>query len=145
MSSILEAEQRRARWRRHLAVEGVDDIRCQDFARGGLASRLDSMLARMFLLPEDPDTECWDFDSAFWVELEKHKIVDLDNGMIHLGDELIPTAHAAAIVYRYGKNAAMDCDTRRFIAMAWSSLVSGNDAINRPMAVIQKGPPTWTS
>ncbi len=105
MSSILEAEQRRARWRRHLAVEGVDDIRSQDFARGGLASRLDFMLARMFLLPEDPDTECWDFDSAFWAELEKHKIVDLDNGMIHLGDELIPTAHAAAIVYRYGKNA----------------------------------------
>lgn len=106
MSSILEAEQRRARWRRHLAVEGVDDIRSQDFARGGLASRLDSMLARMFLLPEDPGTECWDFDSAFWAKLEKHKIVDLGNGKIHLGNELIPTTHAAAIVNKYGNDAA---------------------------------------
>ena len=106
MSSILETEQRRSRWRRHLAVEGVDDICRPDFARGGLASRLDSVLARMFLLPEDPDTECWDFDSAFWAELEEHKIVDLDNGMIHLGDESIPTTRAAAIVYRYDKDAA---------------------------------------
>ena len=64
------------------------------------------MLARMFLLPEDPDTECWEFDEAFWAQLEEHKSVDLDNGTIHLGHDLIPTAHAAVLTYRHGYDAA---------------------------------------
>ena len=102
MSSISETEQRRSRWKRHLAVEGVDDISRPDFARGGLGSRLDSMLARMFLLPEDPDTDSWEFDEAFWAQLAEHKSVDLDDGTIHLGHEIIPTAHAAALTYRHG-------------------------------------------
>ena len=106
MSSISETEQRRARWRRHLAVEGLDDISHQDFASGGLGSRLDRMLARLFLLPEDPDTECWELDEAFWAQLEQYKSVDLGNGAIHLGHEVIPTAHAAALTYRHADDAA---------------------------------------
>ena len=106
MSSISETEQRRSRWKRYLAVEGVDDISRADFARGGLGSRLDSMLARMFLLPEDPDTDSWEFDEAFWAQFEEHKNVDLDNGKINLGNEIIPTAHAAALTQRHGHDAA---------------------------------------
>lgn len=106
MSSISETEQRRSRWKRHLAVEGVDDISRPDCARGGLGSRLDSMLARIFLLPEDPDTDSWEFDEAFWAQLEEHKNVDLDNGKINLGHEIIPTAHAAALTQRHGNDEA---------------------------------------
>lgn len=102
MSSISETELRRSRWKRYLAVEGVDAINRQDFARGGLGSRLDSMLARMFLLPEDPDTECWEFEEAFWAQLEEHKSVDLGDGKINLGHDLIPTAHAATLTRRHG-------------------------------------------
>ncbi len=102
VSSISETEQRRLRWKRHLAAEGVDDISRPDFARGGLGSRLDSMLARMFLLPEDPDAECWEFDEAFWAQLEEHKSVDLGDRKINLGNDLIPTAHAATLTYRQG-------------------------------------------
>ena len=106
MSSTSETEQRRARWRRHLAVEGLDDVSHQDFASGGLGSRLDRMLARLLLLPEDPDTECWEFDEAFWAQLEQYKSLDLGNGAIHLGHQIIPTTHAAALTYRHGNDAA---------------------------------------
>ena len=105
MSSISETELRRSRWRRHLAVEGLDDISRPDFANGGLGSRLDRMLARMLLLPEDPDAACWEFDDTFWALLEEHKSVDLGNGAIHLGHEAIPTAHAAALAHRHGHDA----------------------------------------
>ncbi len=106
MSSISKAERRRSRWKRHLAVEGVDDISHPRFARGGLGSRLDSMLARMFLIPEDPDAACWEFDDTSWAQIEEHKSVDLGNGAIHLGHEAIPTAHAAALVHRHGYDTA---------------------------------------
>ena len=106
MSSISTTELRRARWRRHLSVEGLGDVSGRDLASGGLGSRLDQALARLFLTPGDPDAECWEFDDEFWAQLEELKTVDLGNGAVHLGHEIIPTAYAAALAHRHGDGSA---------------------------------------
>ena len=98
MSTILETELRRARWRRSLETEAIDRIDREDFGQGGLGSRVEDRYARLLLLPSDPDTECVEFDDKLWEWLQTHKSMALGDGEIQLGDRTAPTAHAAALI-----------------------------------------------
>ena len=99
MNTITDIELRRARWRRHLAVQRLDSIDRKDFAVGGLGSRIKDPTARLLLLPPDPDREMFTFDAEFWGRLDELKTVKLDEfGDVSFGEDRIPTAHAAALV-----------------------------------------------
>jgi len=56
------------------------------------------------LLPSDPDHEVITIDSEFWDRLDELKTVALgESGRVRLGEQQIPTAHAAALVNFYGR------------------------------------------
>lgn len=102
MSLVSDTELTRARWRRHLDALALDDETRSDFASAGLAGRVNRLVARLILLPSDPDCDRWEFDDAFWKHLEGHKSVSVGDGEIRLGDEVVATAHAGAIIRTHG-------------------------------------------
>lgn len=102
MSLVSDTELMRARWRRHLDVLALDKGTRSDFASAGLAGRVDRLVSRLILLPSDPDCERWEFDDAFWKQLEGHRSVNVGEGEIRLGDEVVATAHAGAIIRTHG-------------------------------------------
>jgi len=56
------------------------------------------------LLPPDPDHEVVTIDSEFWDRLDELKSVTLgESGSVRLGEQPIPTAHAAALVNFHGR------------------------------------------
>ena len=98
MNTLFDAELIRTRWRRHLAVQALDDCDCPGFSLGGLGARVQEPTARLFLLPADPDIERFDLDEQFWERLNGIKNIAVGDGQICLGEKPIPTAHAAALV-----------------------------------------------
>ena len=102
MSLVSDTELIRARWRRHLDALALDEETRSDFASAGLAGRVNRLVARLILLPSDPDCDRWEFDDAFWKGIEDHKSVIVGEGELRLGDEVVTTAHAAAIVRTHG-------------------------------------------
>lgn len=97
MSAILETELRRERWRRHLAAEALDCADRDDFSLGVLGSRVEEPTIRLLLLPSDPDVDAVDFDDQFWDWLQEHKYLQIGEGQVHLGDRIVPGAHAAGL------------------------------------------------
>lgn len=102
MTSLADTELLRARWRRALDVDALDDARRSDFALGGLATRLRESSVRVMLLPSDPDADVVQIDDSFLAWLETQKTVAVDGQIIRVGDQMHPTAHAAALVRGFG-------------------------------------------
>lgn len=102
MTSLDDTELLRARWRRTLELNALDDARRSDFALGGLATRLREPTVRVLLLPPDPDADALQIDDALWAWLETQKTVAVEGRTIRFGDQNYPTAHAATLVSGYG-------------------------------------------
>lgn len=102
MSSILETELRRGRWRRHLAVEALDRSDQEDFSLGGLGSNVEFPTTRLLLLPPDPDSDTVEFDDQFWDWLQEHRDIQIGDGQVNLGHQIIPGPHTAALAVESG-------------------------------------------
>ncbi len=102
MSSMLEAELRRERWRRHLAVEELDRSDQEEFSLGGLGSYVEFPTTRLLLLPPDPDTDTVEFDDQFWEWLQEQKNMQIGDGQVHLGHQIVPGPHTAALAVESG-------------------------------------------
>lgn len=102
MTSLADTELLRARWRRALKRHAIDTVNRDDFAVGGLATRLQAPSVQLLVLPADPEAEVLHLDDALWTWLEAHKSADVDGWTIRFGDRRCPTAHAAALVDWYG-------------------------------------------
>lgn len=102
MSDLVEAELRRARWRRALQREGLDAVARDDFAIRGLACRLRAPSVRLLLLPGDPEREPISIDDELWAWLKNFSVVNIDGRSLRLGAQETPTAHAAALADSYG-------------------------------------------
>ncbi len=103
MSPIFETELLRARWRRRLASEALDHSDRDDFSLGGLGSRVETPTVRLLLLPPDPDADTVEFDDQFWEWLDQHRYIHIGDGQIHLGHQIVPGAHAAALAVESGE------------------------------------------
>lgn len=101
MTNLADTELLRARWRRALGRHALDEVGRDDFATGGLAKRLRSSTVQILLLPKDPDAEPLQLDSELWAWLETVRAVDLDGGVVRLGEHRQATAHAAVLVGSY--------------------------------------------
>ncbi len=101
MESLTETELVRARWRRHLRVEALDTTDRADFARRGLANRVQELAFRLLILPYDPDVERFESEDAA-THLMDHQNMEIGNGTIHFGTKVVPTAHATALVSQSG-------------------------------------------
>lgn len=102
MTDLVDVELRRARWRRALRREALDTTSREDFALEGLASRLRSPSARIFVLPSDPESESIRLDDDLWVWIKNFQVVNVEGRNLRLGTQEIPTAHATALVDSYG-------------------------------------------
>lgn len=102
MTSLADTELLRARWRRTLDLNALDDARRSDFAFAGLATRLREPTVQVLLLPPDPDADALQIDDPLWAWLEAQKVVAVEGRMVRFGDQMYPTAHAAALVSGYG-------------------------------------------
>jgi hypothetical protein len=98
----VEIELIRARWRRALERHALDDPRRDDFATGGLASRLDDNTFQILLLPADPETVTVTIDDKFWAWFEARRTTEVFGRPVRFGAQRRPTAHAAAFVDTYG-------------------------------------------
>lgn len=108
MTGVAEVELRRARWRRALQREAVDNVDRDDFATAGLGSRLGTPSVRMLLLPGDPEAEALTLDDELWAWIKNHQVVNIEGAQLRLGIHEVPTAHAAALVHRQGGHEAWD-------------------------------------
>jgi len=102
VTSLADTELLRTRWRRVLERHAIDTVNRDDFAVGGLATRLQTPSVQLLVLPADPEAEVLHLDDALWVWLEAKKSVDVDGRAIRFGDRSCPTAYAAALVTGYG-------------------------------------------
>lgn len=50
------------------------------------------------LLPADPEADVIPFDDGLWVLVKDFQVVNVDGRNVRLGAQVVPTAHAAAIV-----------------------------------------------
>lgn len=112
MDSLTDIELVRARWRRHLTTEALDTAQRDDFARRGLATRVQHLVFRALLLPYDPDLERSEF-AEIASGLDSHRNMALGNGNIYLGSRVVLTAHAAALATQSGNGTAWE----RFVAV----------------------------
>ena len=101
MKDLVETELLRARWRRTLERHRLDRTDREDFAEGGLASRLQSVTTQLLLLPADPELDVIAFDPALSAWLEKRRSLPLDTGEVTIGLNIRRTAHAIALVDGY--------------------------------------------
>ncbi len=106
MSKLLETDLVRERWQKTLAAEALDDADREDFMLGGLGARVQEPTARLVLLPPDPQAETPGLYDSIWDWLETRRTIRLGNGEVPLGDNVVPTAHAAALVRDGGENRA---------------------------------------
>lgn len=102
MSDIAGAELVRGRWRRALERERLDTVARQDFALGGLASRLRTPSVRILVLPADPEANILPVDDGLWAWMKNVQVMDVGGRNVRVGTQEIPTAHAAALVDSYG-------------------------------------------
>jgi hypothetical protein len=96
--TLHETELVRARWRRALARNGLDDTTRPDFAAAGLARRLRERTAHLLLLPLDPDADALARDEDFSPWLDENRQVEVEGRRISLGDQTYPTADGPAVV-----------------------------------------------
>lgn len=106
MTDITEAELIRRRWRRALEREGLETVDREDFALGGLASRLRTPSVRLLVLPADPEADIVAINDGLWAWMKNYQGVDLGGRNLRLGTLEMPKAHAAALVDSYGNYEA---------------------------------------
>lgn len=61
---------------------------------------------RLLLLPSDPDLQDLEINDELWECLQERKTMPPGYGEIHVGDKVVPTAHAAAIIRDDSENPA---------------------------------------
>lgn len=106
MTALADLDGQRARWRRSLRREALDDTGREDFAVGGLGSRLRSPSVQLLLLPADPEAHVVSADDGLWAWLRNFQSVNVDGRVVRLGSQEVPTAYAAALVDSYGSREA---------------------------------------
>jgi hypothetical protein len=102
VTSLADILLLRTRWRRVLERHAIDTVNRDDFALGGLATRLQTPSVQLLVFPADPEAEVLHLDDALWVWLEAQKSVDVDGRAIRFSDRRCPTTHAAALVNGHG-------------------------------------------
>ena len=112
MASLTETELVRARWRRHLQAAALDTTERDDFARSGLAKRVQDLAFRLLVLPYDPDVERFGIDDTA-SHLDAHQGINIGNGNIRFGTGVVPTAYATALVTQHGD----DMPWERYVAI----------------------------
>lgn len=104
MSEPKETELVRERWRRSLCAEALDHADREDFMLGGLGARVQEPTVRLMLLPPDPHAEIPGLFDSIWDWIGMRRTIRLGNGEVPLGDNVVPTAHAAALVRDGGED-----------------------------------------
>jgi hypothetical protein len=100
--TLADEELQRARWRRTLYAFRMESSTPDDFAMGGLASRLSNVTTQVLLLPGDPERQAITFDDSFSAWLEANRTIDLGTTTVALPMTVRRTAHAIALVGSYG-------------------------------------------
>jgi len=99
MTNISEIELLRARWRRHRELVQLVDPQRPEFAKGGLASRVQDISVRLLVLPADPDLATIEFDGLFWAWWANHAGVSLPDVAIAWGDSQSSRPSASAALH----------------------------------------------
>jgi len=73
MTSLADTELLRTRWRRALKHHAIDTINRDDFAVGGLVTRLQLPSVHLLILSADPEAEVLHLDDALWAWLEAQR------------------------------------------------------------------------
>lgn len=106
MTALEDLDRQRGRWRRALRREAMTDVGREDFAVGGLGSRVRNPSVRLLMLPADPEAAVVSVDDDLWAWLRNFHKVNIDGRVVGLGSQEIPTAYAAALVDSYGSQEA---------------------------------------
>lgn len=93
MTALVDTESRRARWRRARAACHLIDPEDSEFARGGLARRLDEVNVRCLVLPDDPERSL--------AVTDEEQLARLDSAVQEWGK-----AHNVNSPWGYGKSAS---------------------------------------
>lgn len=93
MTALADLESRRTRWRRARAVCHLLDVEDSEFARGGLARRLDEVSVRCLVLPDDPERSLAVTDEELLARLESTA-------------QQSGKAHNVSNLWGYGKSAS---------------------------------------
>lgn len=99
--SLTEIELVRTRWRRGLASYALDVDNRDDFAKGGLSNRLQSLTVQLVILPADPDREVIALDDDFVAWLQGRRDVTLEDHRLRLGNNVHVSADAALLTDGY--------------------------------------------
>jgi hypothetical protein len=103
MTNIVDQEAQRTRWRRALSGAGLDRDDREDFATGGLASRLTNITTQILLLPADPEADAITIDETLATSLQTRQSVALDRIIVALPGNPRRTAHALALADSYNE------------------------------------------
>jgi hypothetical protein len=101
LNDIGDHELIRSRWRRALEKLRLDRADRDDFALGGLADRVRTVTVQLAVLPADPEKDWVTIDGDFWPWFDQQKAFQLHGRRLDLGEQVRPTAHAAALVNGY--------------------------------------------
>jgi hypothetical protein len=103
MTSIVDHEAQRTRWRRALKRAALDRDDRDDFASGGLASRLANVTTQILLLPADPESHAITLDETLATSLQTRQSIALDRITVALPGNPRRTAHALALADSYNE------------------------------------------
>lgn len=94
---LTETELIRTRWRRGLESYALDVDNRDDFAKGGLSNRLESLTVQLVMMPPDPEREVIALDDDFVVWLQERRDVTLNDHRLRLGNNVRVSAHSASL------------------------------------------------
>ena len=103
--SIHERELLRTRWRRSLFEVGLDSAAREDFALGGLATRLTDVTVQILLLPADPVADAFPINTTTAQWLSDMNSIQLAGVQLKLPDEARRTAHALVLARQYNNDS----------------------------------------
>ena len=121
MRSIEEVELQRSRWRRARKSLRLVDEEDECFATGGLGQRVPDLVARLLVLPFDPEANLVSFDAGFWEWWTSERQTPLGR-QERVGLNSKPTAYGAAIYdVRHSRDAPNLWD--QFLALTRSASI----------------------
>ena len=121
MRSIEEVELQRSRWRRARKSLRLVDEEDECFATGGLGLRVPDLVARLLVVPFDPEANLVSFDAEFWEWWTSERQTPFGR-QERVGLNSKPTAYGAAIYdVRHSRDAPNLWD--QFLALTRSASI----------------------
>lgn len=108
-ADIVADEAQRARWMRWLRRNALDDPDREDFAKGGVARRAESLGVRFLVLPADPEASAFELDKPFWTWMARTetRAPSYRSDPLNWGQYEVPTSEGGARVEKDGRREAM--------------------------------------